>query len=595
MASKAPWRMVAFSGTLLSCCVVSSAAAENARVVAGSAFPSVVLLVIQDANGQPLSLGSGFFVHQGVVATNLHVMQGSSRGYAKLVGQKAKYNITGIVGIDRKMDLILLGVKGVNAPPLPLGDSARVEVGDQVFVIGNPMGLEGSLSRGIVSGVRQIGAEKVLQITAPMSPGSSGGPVLNTQGKVIGVAVATFKDGQNLNFAIPSSYLQSLLSRLGPIAAGSPASTQRDGIERRESVNADRTRDRESSKGRVDERIEPEAPQISAEPAAQSRPSLTVYILKDGRRINAKLATGAGDELVITDEKGELHKVKKSEIAEIFHKGGQKPPSSKKKPAPVGTQPSPVGRSAPRACETCGGAGWVTCSYCNGKGYTICKSCNGQGVIKSRRRLGTGGYRTFTKICRRCKGTGIRECPLCTRLPANKPRSVTRTVTAIWACTRCGGSGLVTGTRGGIYRRICPACDGTGGFTMPTLKKISIRASGLRRCRKCNKDGHIPFPAAKLSESERKPETKTVVVPWPPPVAKTGGLEEAFVVKDFNGRKVLVQRASGEKWILEAKTWCIWSWRYEGRKVLLKFGYVSSKLINEDGDVCEFWTRESLD
>lgn len=85
-------------------------------------------------------------------------------------------------------------------------------VGDEVYAVGNPLGLEGTFSRGIVSGIRQIGSETLFQITAPISPGSSGGPILDTRGKVIGVAMATFKGGQSLNFAIPVAYLKSLLS-----------------------------------------------------------------------------------------------------------------------------------------------------------------------------------------------------------------------------------------------------------------------------------------------------------------------------------------------------------------------------------------------
>jgi len=95
-----------------------------------------------------------------------------------------------------------------------------------------------------------------------------------------------------------------------------------------------------------------------------------------------------------------------------------------------------------------------------------------------------------------------------------------------------------------------------------------------------------------IAETKRESETK-VVVPQPR-LRKTGDLEEAIIVKDFDGDKVIIERANGEKWILEAKTWCSWSWRYEGRKVLLKFGYVSSELINDDGDVCKFWTEEEI-
>lgn len=75
----------------------------------------------------------------------------------------------------------------------------------------------------------------------------------------------------------------------------------------------------------------------------------------------------------------------------------------------------------------------------------------------------------------------------------------------------------------------------------------------------------------------------------------SGDLETAWIIKDIdNGDNVIIERRFGEKWLLEAKTWCSWCWRYEGRKVYLIFGYVTSKLINDDGDVAEFWTEEEL-
>jgi len=83
--------------------------------------------------------------------------------------------------------------------------------------VGNPQGLEGTFSQGIVSSIREVGSDKLLQITAPISPGSSEGPVLNAKGEVIGVSVATFRGGQNLNFAIPSNYLKALLGKSGPV------------------------------------------------------------------------------------------------------------------------------------------------------------------------------------------------------------------------------------------------------------------------------------------------------------------------------------------------------------------------------------------
>lgn len=185
--------------------------ALTARQIAQNAFPSVVLLVMEDANGQPVSLGSGFFVKDDIVATNLHVIEGAARGYVKIVGQKTKYEIAGLVFTDTRRDLALLKITEVKASPLILGNINQVAVGDEVYAIGNPQGLEGTFSQGIVSSIRQIGSDMLFQITAPISPGSSGGPVLNTQGKVIGIAVATFSGGQNLNFAIPASYLAPLM------------------------------------------------------------------------------------------------------------------------------------------------------------------------------------------------------------------------------------------------------------------------------------------------------------------------------------------------------------------------------------------------
>lgn len=208
------WSRIFSIALVVGLCVLAVAQAQTARQIAQKAFPSVVLLVMEDANGQPVSMGSGFFVREGIITTNLHVIEGAARGYAKLIGQKRKYEIPGTVGIDETSDLVLLAVNGAKAPSLPLGDSAEVMVGDEVYVVGNPLGLEGTFSQGIVSGVRQFGSDTLLQITAPISPGSSGGPVLNSDGKVIGIAMATFESGQNLNFAIPASYLASLLTNI---------------------------------------------------------------------------------------------------------------------------------------------------------------------------------------------------------------------------------------------------------------------------------------------------------------------------------------------------------------------------------------------
>lgn len=200
----------------------TSATAQTAAEIAKKAFASTMLLSIQDGSGQPLALGSGFVVSDGLIATNLHVIRGGAAGYAKLVGQSGRLEIKGTVAIDPERDLALLQVGEHGAPSLSLGDSDAVQVGDAIYAVGNPRGLEGTFSAGIVSGVRNAKGGTLLQITAPISPGSSGGPVLNHQGQVVGVSVATYADGQNLNFAIPSSALVSLIQKRGavtPIAA----------------------------------------------------------------------------------------------------------------------------------------------------------------------------------------------------------------------------------------------------------------------------------------------------------------------------------------------------------------------------------------
>lgn len=196
---------------LLLFCFVFYANAETPQEIAKKSFSSTVLLVMEDSSGNPLSLGSGFFVGKNEIVTNLHVIAGAAKGYAKPIGQKNKLNILGINALDSLHDLVILKVDDSDSPILNLGDSNKVQVGESVYAVGNPQGLEGTFSQGIVSSIRQIDDEKLLQITAPISPGSSGGPVLDQNGNVIGISVATFQDGQNLNFAIPVSYLRTML------------------------------------------------------------------------------------------------------------------------------------------------------------------------------------------------------------------------------------------------------------------------------------------------------------------------------------------------------------------------------------------------
>ena len=197
-------------------CRISTVPAQTAPEIAEKALAATVYLEMQDSKGVPLGFGSGFFVGDNLIATNYHVIEGAARGSAKLVGQFSTYTIEGVTATDQTNDLALLKVTMSGINPLPLGNSSDVKIGETVYVAGNPKGLEGTFSNGIISSRRDPYAKERLQMTAPISPGSSGGPVLNSKGEVIGVSFMTLVGGQNLNFAIPSRYLTELLTESKP-------------------------------------------------------------------------------------------------------------------------------------------------------------------------------------------------------------------------------------------------------------------------------------------------------------------------------------------------------------------------------------------
>ena len=183
--------------------------------IAEKALAATVYLEMKDKNGKTLGIGSGFFVQSNIIATNYHVIEGAAKGTAKLVGKNTKYNIEGVTATDKANDLALLKVRAFRTNSLSLGDSDKIRIGETVYVAGNPKGLEGTFSDGIISSRRDKDTKERLQMTAPISPGSSGGPVLNKKGEVVGVSFAVYKslDAQNLNFAIPSWYLEKLLEQ----------------------------------------------------------------------------------------------------------------------------------------------------------------------------------------------------------------------------------------------------------------------------------------------------------------------------------------------------------------------------------------------
>jgi S1-C subfamily serine protease len=167
--------------------------------------PAVVAIATYDADGEPVMTGSGFFLRPGEVVTNLHVIRGAKRCEVKTLDGKGKvFPVAGTLAVDEEGDLALLSVDMPHERPRATEIAeALPDEGESVFVIGNPLKLEGSVTDGIVSAVREVpNVGKIIQITAPISHGNSGSPVFNLKGQVIGVVTVKVTNGQNINLAI---------------------------------------------------------------------------------------------------------------------------------------------------------------------------------------------------------------------------------------------------------------------------------------------------------------------------------------------------------------------------------------------------------
>jgi tetratricopeptide (TPR) repeat protein len=173
--------------------------------------PAAVAIETFDARGEKLSRGSGFFIDKDRIVTNRHVIDGAYRAEVHLNSGNS-FPVKTVVAVDAEADVALLKVEAPANQVRSLSlDRTSPQEGESVVVIGNPFGLEGSVTNGIVSAVRDIpGFGRIIQITAPISPGSSGSPVVNMHGQVIGVATLQITGGQSVNFAIPSERIAQL-------------------------------------------------------------------------------------------------------------------------------------------------------------------------------------------------------------------------------------------------------------------------------------------------------------------------------------------------------------------------------------------------
>lgn len=192
-------RIASFIVGLAPCSLINLSAFSIPEIVA-KAKPAVVQIVAVDGNQNPLKKCTGFFItSDGVLVTSNHVIAGADDLFAQ-TNTGAIFIFRSVIFRSVELDLALLKFAAIGVPYLKLGSSAHVAEDQRVVIIGRPEGLEETVSDGIISAFRNNRSS--IQITAAISPGSSGSPVLDESGQVIGITTSTGKEGGNLNLAI---------------------------------------------------------------------------------------------------------------------------------------------------------------------------------------------------------------------------------------------------------------------------------------------------------------------------------------------------------------------------------------------------------
>lgn len=186
--------------------------------IADRATPSVVIVENFNEDGEKSGQGSGYvFSSDGIIITNYHVIRGAKSLTVKIPGQEP-YRVDSVLGYEIDHDVAALQLTGSSLPALLTETVEEPKVGDRVVAIGAPLGLESTVSEGIVSALRNAGTMHIIQTTASISPGSSGGPLLNEYGKVIGLTTSTVLNGQSLNFVVSAKHVSELLGRKQPMS-----------------------------------------------------------------------------------------------------------------------------------------------------------------------------------------------------------------------------------------------------------------------------------------------------------------------------------------------------------------------------------------
>lgn len=199
--------------------IATAVQAKTAKEIFAAASKSIVIVKAFDEKFNLKATGSGVVVKTGEVVTNCHVVQ---EGLYYTIGRGEDFSDATVLYADIEHDLCLLVSPEIQAPVAKMGAAAKLKVGSQVYAIGAPQGLELSLSDGLVSQLRGQKSEPIIQTTAPISPGSSGGGLFDADGRLVGITTLYFKEGQNLNFAAPVEWLGRLRTQKNLTVNGLP-------------------------------------------------------------------------------------------------------------------------------------------------------------------------------------------------------------------------------------------------------------------------------------------------------------------------------------------------------------------------------------
>lgn len=203
--------------------------AKTPEQIFQQASKSVVVIQAYDREDNSVNQGGGVVIGQESVVTNCHVIEDGAR---LVVGHNKEQLEARLNHADHERDLCQLSVRGLSAPRATLW-TGRLRVGQRVYAIGAPEGLELTFTEGLVSSLREFEGSQYVQTSAAISQGSSGGGLFDSEGRLIGITAFFLQDGQNLNFAAPASWIAELAARAGSPLAPKSASAARDSASKR--------------------------------------------------------------------------------------------------------------------------------------------------------------------------------------------------------------------------------------------------------------------------------------------------------------------------------------------------------------------------